>query len=830
LSHLLAVLTAASLWNAVWKIAVAVLVITFMILTHELGHYFAAKAVGIKVDQFSLGFGPEIWGFTRGETRYSLKWLLVGGGSVRIAGMNPEEEIAPEDLPRTYYQVPLWKRTVVIVAGSFVHVCIALVLFYIVFWPIGYQSLTGKIATVEKSFQVGSSLSPGQARVGGPSFVLTVKGGNFVKGSAVKWDNSSLSTTYVSGSMLKAQVPASLIGRSGSARVTVVNPSVDRATSNAQTFLINKPTPIVASLTPKSGSTGDTVTVEGTRFGSSRGDSIVSFNNVRATGYLSWSDTRISVKVPEGAATGPVAVNTDSGVSNNMSFAVKNPVPANISLSPGQARVGGPGFVMTVTGDAFVPGSVVRWNSNSLDTTYQSGTRLTARVPASLIGQSGSQNVTVSNPSPAKATSSAQTFLVNKPMPALTSIAPASGLVGEVATIDGTRFGSKRGNAIVIFNNTEATHYVSWSDTRIRVKVPDGATTGPVAVSTDSGISNEVPFGVKNVIPTNISLDPQQAKVGGPSFTLTVKGRHFVAKSQVIWDNNALPTTFSSDTLLTAKVPASYISRQGYAKVTVFNPSRGGGMSAERTFSTRRSISPKPHISVMSTRAGPAYTAGLKRGDLITSVDGVPVEDWNQLSGQLSRRPGQVVTLVFDRGIGQRTTLTTRATMLSLDGRGILGIQVDTNSTFTQKSNPVAAVGQAFKTLGTVTVALGKGIASLFSMTTLRQLVGVAPRTQNSPRSIVGAAQLSFQAAQQGTATLLFILGELFLVLALFNLLPLPPLDGGHLLVIIVQKVFHKEIDMKTFAKVAWVVIIVLSVVALRLILLDVFNPLKSPF
>ena len=67
-------------------------------------------------------------------------------------------------------------------------------------------------------------------------------------------------------------------------------------------------------------------------------------------------------------------------------------------------------------------------------------------------------------------------------------------------------------------------------------------------------------------------------------------------------------------------------------------------------------------------------------------------------------------------------------------------------------------------------------------------------------------------------------------MLALFNLIPLPPLDGGHLLVIIVEKVFHKEINMKTFAKVAVVVIIVLGIVALRLMMLDVFNPLKNPF
>lgn len=60
-----AAITWAAAWAVIWKVAVAVLVIAFMIFTHELGHFFAAKKVGIKVDQFSIGFGPEIFGWDR---------------------------------------------------------------------------------------------------------------------------------------------------------------------------------------------------------------------------------------------------------------------------------------------------------------------------------------------------------------------------------------------------------------------------------------------------------------------------------------------------------------------------------------------------------------------------------------------------------------------------------------------------------------------------------------------------------------------------------------------------------------------------------------------
>lgn len=824
-----AAVTWASAWAVIWKVAVALLVIAFMILTHELGHYFAAKAVGIKVDQFSLGFGPEIVGWTRGETRYSLKWIFAGG-SVKIAGMNPEEEISPEDLPRTYYEAPPWKRAIVILAGSAVHIFIALILFYLVFWPVGYQALTGKVAEVAETFSVGSSLSPSEAHVDGSSFVLTVRGDNFVRGSEVQWDTRKLSTSYISDKTLKAQVPSSLISHSGTVEITVINPSGGGVVSNAQAFLVREALPVLTSITPSRGSTGDTVTITGKHFGSRHADSAVTFNSIEATSYSMWSDSQIRVKVPAGATTGPVLVSTGSGLSNEVPFVVTNTIPSLQSISPGQVVVGNSSFTMMVSGDNFTHDSVIKWNDRSLTTEYVSRLTLKARIPASLVDQPGLVEVAVTNQGPELSTSRSITFLVNKPSPLLTSIAPNNGLYGDIIIIKGARFGSKQGSSFVLFNNiaAEDQDYVSWSDTEIRVRIPVGATTGPVSVSTNAGSSNEVDFQVTNFVPRGLALSPQQAKAGGRSFVLKVSGEDFVSNSVVEWDGTELVTERVSDTVLAARVPASLIAKPGAARVTVMNPGSTGGESEARTFNIRKSVGPV--ISVLSTEAGPAYTAGLRRGDLITSVDGIPVKDWEDLSEQLSNRPGQVVALVYDRGDDVRTTHSTRTTLLNVNGRGILAIQVDTSSTYIQKSNPIAAVGQAFKALGEVTIAFFKGIASLFSLTTLKMLVGIMPRSVDGPRSVVGAAQLTFQAAEQGYAYLLFILGELFLFLAIFNLLPLPPLDGGHLLVIVVEKVFHKEIDMKTFAKVAWVVIIVLSIIALRLALLDIFSPLKSPF
>src|SRR3954465_8371482 len=65
-----------------------------VIFVHEFGHFIVAKKSGVKVEQFSFGFGREIFGFQWGETRYSLNWIPLGG-FVKMAGETPEEYTGP---------------------------------------------------------------------------------------------------------------------------------------------------------------------------------------------------------------------------------------------------------------------------------------------------------------------------------------------------------------------------------------------------------------------------------------------------------------------------------------------------------------------------------------------------------------------------------------------------------------------------------------------------------------------------------------------------------------------------------------------------------------
>ena len=125
-------------------IAVTVLVLVVLITVHELGHFWAAKSVGIEVPRFSIGFGPKMVGFRRGETEYVLSWIPLGG-YVKMAGMAIDEKaealeggpddssssaaMEPGSSPRHFDSKPLWARVMVISAGVAMNWLFAVLLF-----------------------------------------------------------------------------------------------------------------------------------------------------------------------------------------------------------------------------------------------------------------------------------------------------------------------------------------------------------------------------------------------------------------------------------------------------------------------------------------------------------------------------------------------------------------------------------------------------------------------------------------------------------------------------------------------------------------------------
>jgi len=105
--------------------------VVLMIVIHEGGHFLAAKAFGMKATEAFFGFGPRLWSITRGETEYGIK-AIPFGGYVRIIGMNPFEEIPPEEEGRTYRASPYWQKTIVVLAGIASHFVVAFALLWFV--------------------------------------------------------------------------------------------------------------------------------------------------------------------------------------------------------------------------------------------------------------------------------------------------------------------------------------------------------------------------------------------------------------------------------------------------------------------------------------------------------------------------------------------------------------------------------------------------------------------------------------------------------------------------------------------------------------------------
>jgi membrane-associated protease RseP (regulator of RpoE activity) len=119
----------AAVATGVTKTLLVVLAIILMIVLHEFGHFVTAKAAGMKVTEFFVGFGPRLWSVRKGETEYGVKALPLGG-YCKIPGMTNLEEIDPVDEPRTYRQKPYWRRMSVAVAGSVMHFILAAILIY----------------------------------------------------------------------------------------------------------------------------------------------------------------------------------------------------------------------------------------------------------------------------------------------------------------------------------------------------------------------------------------------------------------------------------------------------------------------------------------------------------------------------------------------------------------------------------------------------------------------------------------------------------------------------------------------------------------------------
>lgn len=139
-----------------------ILILSVLVIIHELGHFLVAKKLGIKVEEFGIGFPPRAWGKKIGETVYSVNWLPVGGfvklygeddaGGGKI-GSKITGEKSQEDLQRAFYARPLWQRMSVVTAGVIMNFILAVVVISFLFATQGVPLPTAHVTVTEVSHQ-----------------------------------------------------------------------------------------------------------------------------------------------------------------------------------------------------------------------------------------------------------------------------------------------------------------------------------------------------------------------------------------------------------------------------------------------------------------------------------------------------------------------------------------------------------------------------------------------------------------------------------------------------------------------------------------------------
>ncbi|MHB1646132.1 MAG: RIP metalloprotease RseP [Candidatus Acididesulfobacter diazotrophicus] len=133
-----------------------IIVVSIIVVFHEFGHFIVAKILGVKVENFSLGFGPKLISKKIGETEYAISALPLGG-YVKLMGEDPEEELSPEDEKRSFSKLSPFKKFLIIFFGPMFNFILALVILTIIFSagkPV-LKSVVGKVIKGDPAVMAG---------------------------------------------------------------------------------------------------------------------------------------------------------------------------------------------------------------------------------------------------------------------------------------------------------------------------------------------------------------------------------------------------------------------------------------------------------------------------------------------------------------------------------------------------------------------------------------------------------------------------------------------------------------------------------------------------
>jgi membrane-associated protease RseP (regulator of RpoE activity) len=228
----------------------------------------------------------------------------------------------------------------------------------------------------------------------------------------------------------------------------------------------------------------------------------------------------------------------------------------------------------------------------------------------------------------------------------------------------------------------------------------------------------------------------------------------------------------------------------------------------------------------------PALEAGLRSGDRVVEIDGIDHPTSDELIQYTRSHVGTPVTLRVRRE-GREQTLTVTPVLSTVEGErvGRIGVTL-TAQLIRDRQDIIGSITGGARLVGSNVVGIVKGLGSIFSpegiSRTARLLFTDAPRTARDPLSVVGAGRVAAQTAASGPFwNILYIFGSLNLVIGLLNLLPLPPFDGGHLAILVIEKARGKKVDMRKVVPISVAVASFFILITVAYLYLDIAKPLN---
>ncbi len=245
------------------------------------------------------------------------------------------------------------------------------------------------------------------------------------------------------------------------------------------------------------------------------------------------------------------------------------------------------------------------------------------------------------------------------------------------------------------------------------------------------------------------------------------------------------------------------------------------------------------------TGVGPAAEAGIRQGDRITAVNGEAVASFVDLRAKLYEMPGQTADLTVERGtevlhidvpVTSVTRLNQAGETVTVGAIGVTSEPVDVMRSY----GPLDGIGATVRFSGSMLSATLQGLASFPGKIpgVVASIFG-AERDQEGPMSVVGASRVGGELVERSQWTMfLMMLASLNFFLALFNLVPLPPLDGGHIAVVIYEKIRDfirglrgiapgQPADYTKLMPITYVMSAVLLGIGAIVIIADVVNPVR---